>query len=107
MPTLPQPKYKLYKAESAAALMPKKLLSIPRPRMIHPSSVGIKKSPKIAKTKLIALESTDDKSISSNDGTCEPKTVISEQTVKPSQSEVLFYAPSEIKDRYSKILKFL
>jgi hypothetical protein len=58
--------------------MPKKLVSIPRPRTLNPNSIGIKKSPKLEKIKISVLESTAEKSVSScNEGTCEPKTDIS------------------------------
>ena len=88
-------------------VLPKKLLSIPRARMLHPSSIGIKKSPKIEKNKILTEETTYEKSISSNEGTCEPKTVFSDPAVKPTQSNVLICAPSEMRDRYDKVLKFL
>jgi hypothetical protein len=89
-------------------ILPKKLVSLPRPRTLNPNSIGIKKDPKIEKIKISVLESTAEKSISScNEGTCEPKTVEEETTVKNTCSEALFSAPDEIKERYMKVLKFL
>jgi len=45
---------------------------------MHSSSIGIKKSPKIERKRNVVEETTNEKSISSNDGTSEPKTVLSE-----------------------------
>ena len=88
--------------------MPKKLVTIPRVKTLNPNSIGIKKSPKKEKIKIITLESTAEKSLSScNEGTCEPKTVFSETTVKNLSSDALISAPDEIKERYIKVLKFL
>jgi hypothetical protein len=93
------------KAISEQLALPKKLLNIPKVRLLNPNSIGIKKSPKIEKIKiLVASESTAEKSISSNEGTSEPKTVCFEQTVKNTDTGALICAPDEIKERYVKVL---